>query len=596
MRKHIYLIITIAILAAGCSKERLEPDPLSFFSPENTLVDKAGMDALIVNLNGNLRAEKGQHENNHIFGEWNYSDFTVQGAPPGNALHNLELQMTPNSIEDRECIAYWDLAYTSIKNANLVISRAPEIELTDFERNEVLAKALFHRSYWYYRLVHQFGDVPFVGVEIVSPKLDFYSHSREAILQRITEDMEFAVQYLPADVQPGDVNQAAGSFLLTKCYLSLRQFDNAIAEASKVINGGRYALMTNRFGTTESEFLTFSFLDPDGFDVMWDLHQKNNKSLPENTEKILVVQNQFNTIGSADPRGTAKMRDTSPVWWQARDPDGTRACTDLDFGTGFNMIQQLGRGVGRVVPSQYFRDMRWEDPNDLRYSQNNWFGMERYVYNDPNSAYYGQPFDPASVTDIRQWYPLAYNKTIYIDETGNERPDRSASDEYIYRLAELYLLRAEAYWWQGDIANATADVNTVRARAQATPVPTVDIDYIFDERARELYLESPRKTELTRVAYIMASLGRDGYTLENMTNSNWFYDRVMRRNHFYVEEILQGANIYRMLPYHVYWPVKEEHIRENSLGHINQTPGYPGSETNIPPLTDTNQSTPDGLD
>jgi hypothetical protein len=136
----------------------------------------------------------------------------------------------------------------------------------------------------------------------------------------------------------------------------------------------------------------------------------------------------------------------------------------------------------------------------------------------------------------------------------------------------------------------------VRARARASLVDAVDLDYIFDERARELYLESPRKTELTRVAFIMASLNRDGYSLDNMTTKNWFYDRVMRRNHFYVEEILQGANIYRMLPYHVYWPIKEEYIRANTQGHINQTPGYPGSETNIPPLTDINQANPDGTD
>tara|TARA_R110002049_G_scaffold3795_5_gene27560 strand:- start:20541 stop:22325 length:1785 start_codon:yes stop_codon:yes gene_type:complete len=593
MKKYIYLFtIVIIVIVFGCSKDRLEPDPLSFFSPENTLVDKAGLDAIIVTMNRNLRTEKGQHDNNYIFGEWNYSDFDVAGAPTPNTCHNLELQMTPNSSEDREVDNYWNLAFRSIKDANIVISRAPEIGLSEAYLNEAMAKALFHRSYWYYRLVHQFGDVPFIDEEVTSPRLNFYTHSREAILQRITSDMEFAVQHMPEDVQPGDVNRAAGSFLLTKCYLSIREFDKAIAEASKVIGGGKYALMTQRFGTTESEFLTFSFLDPNGFDVLWDLHQKFNKSLPENTEKILVVQDKYNTIGNADNGGVAKMRDTSPVWWQARDPSGKRACTDLDYKTGLNMIQQLGRGVGRVVPSQYFRDMRLEDPNDLRYSYNNWFGMERYVYNDPNSAYFGQPFDPASVTDIRQWYPIMFNKMIYIDESGDTRPAYVNSDEYIYRLAELYLLRAEAYWWKGDITNATKDVNTVRARAQATQVASVDIDYIFDERARELYLESPRKTELTRVAFIMASLGRDGYSLENMATDNWFYDRVISRNHFYREEILQPPNIYRILPYHVYWPIKEVHIRANSLGHINQVPGYPGSETNIVPLTDTNQSTP----
>lgn len=219
--------------------------------------------------------------------------------------------------------------------------------------------------------------------------------------------------------------------------------------------------------------------------------------------------------------------------------------------------------------------------------------MERYVYNDPNSDYFGQPFDPNSVTDIRQWYPIAYNKMVFIDESGDSRPARSSSDEYVYRLAELYLLRAEAHWWKGNIDLATADVNVVRARAQATPVATVDIDYIFDERARELYHETPRKCELTRVAYIMAQLGMNGYSLENMHQNNWFYDRVISRNNFYRDEILQGSNIYRILPYHVYWPIKEQEIRANSLGHINQAMGYPGSETNVAPLTDPFQTKPE---
>ncbi len=592
MKIHIYTFIAIILLASGCSEERLEPDPLSFFSPENTLNDKAGLEAVIVTMNRRLRSEYAQRENHHLMGEWNYSDMSVNGAPPNNIVHNMELQMTPNSTEDREVIAYWDLAWQAIKDANIVVSRVDQIDLAEEDRNELLAQGYFGRAYWYYRLAHQFGDVPLILEEINTPRLDFYSHSRETILQKIKEDLEFAVQWLPETVLPGEVSRAAGSFLLTKCYLALREFDNAIAEASKVIDGGQYALMTNRFGTTEPEFLQYSFLDPNGFDVIWDLHQKNNKSLAENTEGILVVQDQHLTEGNTDDRGTAKMRDYVPVWWQARDPSGTRACTDLDFGTGLRMIEQLGRGVGRMVPSQSLRDLRLEDPNDLRYSQNNWFGMERYVYNDPNSAFFQQPFDPGSVTDIRQWYPIAYSKMVYIDETGNTRPDRASSDEYVFRLAELYLLRAEAYWWGGDIANATADVNVVRARAQATPVATVDIDYIFDERARELYTETPRKSELTRVAYIMAQTGTNGYSLASMHESNWFYDRVISRNNFYRDEILQGSNIYRIRPYHVYWPIKEEEIRANSLGHINQAMGYPGSETNIEPLTDPFQTKP----
>lgn len=596
MKRTIIFLITTLLLSFGCTEEWLAPDPLSFFASESALTNKEGMEALIVSINKRYRNEYAVTDQNDLLGEWNYSDFSVNGAPPASIPHNLETQMTPTSVSDKEVVNYWSNAWGGIKDANIIISRIEEVEFkTEADKNEILSKGYFARAYWYYRLVHQFGDVPFISEEINSPRLDFYSYSRETILKKITEDLEFAVQWLPIDVKPGDVNRAAGSFLLTKCYLSLREFDKAIGEATKVIDGGKYHLMTQRFGTTEPEFLTFSILKPAEFDVMWDLHQKNNKSLPENKEAIFVVQDEYLVEGASNalPVGQGKIRDTGPVWYTGvRDPAGKAGTTDQDYRKGLNMIEQLGRGVGRMVPSQYFRDMRLEDPNDLRYSHNNYYGMERFVYNNPSSAYYNKPFDPKYVTDIRVWYPIMYNKLMYIDDGKSPQPSGAWSDLYVYRLAELYLLRAEAYWWKGDIANATKDVNTVRARAKASQKESVDLDYILDESARELYYETPRKTELTRVAYIMAQLGRDGYSLNNMHQKNWFYDRVMRRNNFYKDQVLQVSNIYKMLPYHVYWPIKENAIRANSLGHINQAMGYPGSETNIPPLTDINQQKP----
>ena len=596
MKQKIIITITVFIFLTSCSEEWLKPDPKSFFSPESSLVDKAGMEALLVSINKRYREEYALVDRHDLLGEWNYSDMTVNGAPPASTAKNLEVSMTPTSTEDTEVINYWNRAWEGIRDANIIISRIDAVDFdTENERNEILSKAYFCRSYWYYRLINQFGDVPLVKEEFTMPKLDFYTHSRETILQQITSDLEFVVQWLPEDVLPGDVNRAAGSLLLTKCYLQLREFDKAIAEASKVIDGGKYHLMTERFGTTEPEFFDFWVLSPDEFDVIWDLHQKNNKSLPENREAIFVVQDEYLVEGNSRAVGSGKMRDTSPTWWHSavRDPNGVRGTTDSDYDSGLMMIQQLGRGVGRLVPCKFFRDMRWEDTTDLRYSHNNWFGMERYVYNNPDSEYYGQPFNGVYITELRAWYPFMYNKLVYIDDTNNPKPAFANSDMYVYRVAELYLLRAEAYWWKGNIPNATKDVNAVRTRAQASPKESVDIDYIFDERARELFYETPRKCELTRVAYIMAQLGRDGYSLENMHENNWFYDRVMRRNHFYRDEILNVSNRYRMLPRHVYWPIKEDAIKANSLGHINQAMGYPGSENNIPPLTNPNQQKPE---
>src|SRR5690606_11020457 len=73
-------------------------------------------------------------------------------------------------------------------------------------------------------------------------------------------------------------------------------------------------------------------------------------------------------------------------------------------------------------------------------------------------------------------------------------------DLMVFRLAETYLLRAEAYWRKGDLSNAVSDINEVRMRAGAAPATQdmIDIDFILDERARELTIEEPRRRTLVR--------------------------------------------------------------------------------------------------
>ena len=74
------------------------------------------------------------------------------------------------------------------------------------------------------------------------------------------------------------------------------------------------------------------------------------------------------------------------------------------------------------------------------------------------------------------------------------------SDQYYARLAETYLLRAEAYLGKGDKIKAAADINAVRTRVNANPVASGDvtIDYILDERLRELAYEEQRRLTLAR--------------------------------------------------------------------------------------------------
>ena len=80
-------------------------------------------------------------------------------------------------------------------------------------------------------------------------------------------------------------------------------------------------------------------------------------------------------------------------------------------------------------------------------------------------------------------------------------------DRYAMRLPETILLRAEAYHRKGDNVSAANDINLIRSRAQCNILATpddIDIDYILDERARELFGEETRWHTLLRMGGTVA--------------------------------------------------------------------------------------------
>jgi hypothetical protein len=342
--------------------------------------------------------------------------------------------------------------------------------------------------------------------------------------------------------------------------------------------------MTDRFGVVAGD---------DRFNVIWDLHQKENKSIAANTEGILVCQDKYGFPDAEVGGGTSSMRNYAPVWWHRiyiKDADGKAACSDA---RGNWQIIALGRGVGYARPSNYVSYEVWEDCGaDLRHdADTNWMPMIKVLHNNPESAYYGQPVvkDYTNPIDTFQsWFPWPHYKVYVEDEERSDRPNGGHSDWYIFRLAETYLLRAEAYVWKGEMDNAAADINKVRERALAPPVDPGDvtIEYILDERVRELYAEEPRKCELTRIAFMMAEINMNGYTLDNFHENNYVFDRIAAKNNFYNIGYTWGSNEFKIGPHHALWPIPQDVIDDNQGGVINQNKGYPGAENNVPPLTE----------
>lgn len=484
-------------------------------------------------------------------------------------------------------LRYWDLAWNGIKYANTVISRVPKSSITNEEdKNQLLAEGYFHRAYWYYLLVHQWGDVPLVLEEVAEPKLDFNSASRMSILQQMKSDMEFAVKWLPVNVERGCVSRAAGEHLLAKIYLSTGDFQLAVEATTRCINDYGLHLMRERFGVNASN---------PKLDVFNDLFQEDNISAIENKEAIFVVQERYGIEGNVAPKGSNRMRNFVPYWSNGaavKTPDGKNGTTyDAAPYDGYEQVEELGRGIAKIRPTNYGQYALWKNCGaDLRHNENNWYDISRLTYNRPASkggsaTYFGKPVERKFVSDtMRCYFSFPTVKVlIYKDDLNKGKaPAGGFTDQYVFRLAETYLMRAEANYWLGNIPAATSDVNEIRKRAKAPELSTVSLDDILDERGRELYIEEHRKVELTRIAFLKAQLGKDGYSLQNFSEKNWYYDRVMEKNNFFASQYFYSTNAFVMKPYHVLWPVPLTAITSNTQGRINQNIGYFGAEDNVP--------------
>lgn len=599
-RKLTIASVFLLAINTGCKESWLEPQPLSFFTPENTFTSEGGFNSALASCGLNVRDEF-YGDGQPIITELLFSEMAVEGTTDkfGPAV-DLNVLITPdanlNSADFNRIGWYWERGWLGIRLANTIIDRVPQATaIKEDVKNIILGKAYFYRAYHYYRLVHQFGDIPTTFKELAEPKLDFTTVKREAILQKIKADLDFAMKVVPWTSSKGDVNRGAVGHLLTKVNLALGLYDEAIAAADQVINNGAYKLMTSRFGVDAGNA---------NKNVIWDLHRPANKFLANNTEVLFSVIDRYG-LPSATTTGTTSMRQAVPFFSvnTILTPDGRQGMVPNQVE--FDLTTLYGRGIGRCRATPYSSKDIWDDDKDLRHDtkSGNWMTMEKLVYNNPAlkgvSPWYGKPLQLRDANGkllvstgdtIRTWYDWPHYK-LYIEDQIRVPYQGGNSDWYIFRLAETYLLRAEAHWFKGNLAAAADDVNRVRTRAGCSPYPVskIDIGTILDERGRELYYEEPRKTELARIAYQMAKSGKSyngkTYSASNFSGSNFFYDRIMDKNIFYKNRVRNvRGDSYTMSPYHVLWPIPRPAILANSLGQINQNIGYAGSETNKPAL------------
>ena len=271
----------------------------------------------------------------------------------------------------------------------------------------------------------------------------------------------------------------------------------------------------------------------------------------------------------------------------------------------FEKLANIFAGVSELIATHSPDELAVESPF---YGKNyQLYATENYL--DADGKIVVHAGDILCSDTIRSWYPTPLYQ-LYILDTPNENSlganqfqgasgKGANGDMYLFRLADTYLLRAEAKFYQGNASGAAEDVNAVRRRANAKKMySTVTIGDIMDERARELYLEEFRQAEMVRVSWCLAKSGKPdewGETYDintwdkqegtDLNGGSYWFKRCTRYNVFN-QPYGKGAQgnqqfEYKVNKHNLHWPIPNSAITANINGVLRQNYGYDGYDASV---------------
>jgi hypothetical protein len=520
---HILFAMFVFTAFAGCQKKLIE-NPDAILVPQNVSTPAGLQLALDASYAGTRNYWGGQ---DYFFMTTLGTDEFARGGDANAAAADYTFTTTESRV-----LTIWRNAYIYINSCNAVIDYAPQVNISSTLKNQMIGEAKFLRACYYFNLVQSFGDVTLLKnfdtqggtSDTRAPIADVYAF--------MIQDLKDAIPALPAGpkstgVLPGKATAAAAKHLLAKIYLTRagssakqpQDYQDAYNTANDLITtaaGIGLSLQTD-FGRVFAEG------NEDNSEVLWSVQHTSNLA--------------YNGPGAASGATGDNTLDYLFVGYYERKPAMVR---DVFYGRPFN----------RAVPTPWLLNVVYKDrTNDVRFSKcfqtvwyaNNPDATQYPVWTSPlpagapANAVVGQPKFKAGdtaiympnvdVSDVKiaaTRYlvipPRKYDNTLqptltkYFD-TKRSTPDVvSIRPVIVYRLAETYLIAAEAAYMAGLTPQAVTMINTVRERAAANPAnkTIMDIqasdlsqDFILEERSRELCGENMRWFDLVRTGRLI---------------------------------------------------------------------------------------------
>lgn len=257
MKKILILssILCLAI-ASSCSDKFLDVQPKAALAV-STLQNKTGVNSLLIGayslLDGWATAEGAYRSYQVGADNWVYgsvaSDDAYKGTiagdqPPISLIEQGNIQSDNIYFRGK-----WRGMYDGIARSNDVLQAlAAAKDLTDAERQQIVAEARFLRGHYHFELKKMFNMVPYIDEKIYNPN-DIESTkmpNNEDIWPKIVADLKAAYDVLPAkQTQPGRVTKWAAGATLAKAYLFQKKYAEAKPLLEAIVASGQYRLMPN---------------------------------------------------------------------------------------------------------------------------------------------------------------------------------------------------------------------------------------------------------------------------------------------------------------------------------------------------------------
>jgi len=518
--KYILATILTLCLFSSC-KDYLQDELLSETSADFLYNTPAGITSAVTglyNLNRQLYED----------GEWNYARaVTLQAKSDLVFTRTGEIALygfltwgrTVNDFGTRRYSRFWRHYYRLVDRSNAVITAAEKnAEMDEAAKTQAIAEAKCMRANSYFTLYRLFHNI-FITTEPTTPENAFDvpsdKSSEEEIFALLNSDLNYAIENLDWTTDEfGRWTQASARHLKAKVAVRQEDWTEAAAQTDAVINNENYSLVAKTSDVFKGDM--------------------------NNSETLFAIQFEDGVIG-----GSTANRIHFNFIAQYQRAQGA----EFSIANG-------GRGAGFLLLNDYLRGLLAEDPNDNR--DDGTYYISAYTYNNPEDLPEGikvgdtiNLYDQYSEdpNEYRQYYLVQNPGTLkFLQEDAVPSEASTISNIMIYRLAETYLIGAEAHMELGNTDQALEYLNPVRNRAHAASLDTIDQQTILDERARELAFEGQRWYTIKRMGVLVSQIKKYA------GNDNW---RNIARE--------------RIEPHMVNWPIPESEL--DLLG-----PGYPQND------------------